>query len=209
MNWEDAVADAFEQLSPNIDTIYEEARLQTLMAWNRHHRFLAGAGGFATGIVPGVHLAGIALDAFHMMRRMGHVSYGVGAILGERHDIGNILEPEDLALVLGLLADDAAIERNIASGMAKELAARIATQANLRLIAKTMSREHAELSGRRLTRKTASRLGARFARRAAPRIFWPASAVIGAYSNQALIDELLDAATDFYGFKVEVARRLS
>ena len=209
MNWEEAVADAFEQLSPNIDTIYGEARLQTLTAWNRHHRFLAGAGGFATGIVPGVHLAGIALDAFHMMRRMDHASYGVGAILGERHDIGNILEPEDLALVLGLLADDAAVERSAAPGMAKELALRIGTQASFRMIAKTMSREHAELSGRRLTRKTASRLGARFAKRAAPRILWPASAFIGAYSNQALIGEMLDAATGFYGFKVEVARRLA
>ena len=209
MNWEEAVADAFEQLSPNIDTIYEEARLQTLMAWNRHHRFLAGAGGFATGIVPGVHLAGIALDAFHMMRRMGHASYGVGAILGERHDIGNVLEPEDLALVLGLLADDAAIERSIVPGMAKELALRIGAHTSFRLIAKTMSREHAELAGRRLTRKTASRLGARFARRAAPRVVWPVGAAIGAYANQALIGEMLDAATDFYTFKIEVARRLS
>ena len=209
MNWEEAVADAFEQLSPKIDTIYEEARLQTLMAWNRHHRFLAGAGGFATGIVSGVHLAGITLDAFHMMRRMGHASYGVGAILGERHDIGNILEPEDLALVLGLLADDAAIERSVASGMAKELALRIGAQASFRMIAKTMSKEHAELSGRRLMRKTASRLGARFAKRAAPRILWPASAFIGAYSNQALIGEMLDAALDSYGFKVEVGRHLS
>jgi hypothetical protein len=50
MNWDEAVADALEELSPNMDTIYEEVRQQTLKAWNRHHRLLAGAGGFAPGI---------------------------------------------------------------------------------------------------------------------------------------------------------------
>jgi hypothetical protein len=41
-------------------------------------------------------------------------SYAVGAILGDRHDIGNSLSLEDLPLILGLLAKDAAIKGSIA-----------------------------------------------------------------------------------------------
>ncbi|MGH1482832.1 MAG: hypothetical protein ACRBM6_29660 [Geminicoccales bacterium] len=75
MNWEDVVADTFEQLSLKIDSIYSEAHQQSLMARNRRPRTLAAVGGVATGIVPGLHLVGIALDTFHMMRRMGYASY--------------------------------------------------------------------------------------------------------------------------------------
>jgi hypothetical protein len=209
MNWEDAVAEAFEQLSPNIDSIYAEARRQTLIAWNSHHRRVAALSGFATGIVPGLHLAGIALDAFHVMRRMGHVSYGVGAILGERHELGNVLEREDLSLILGLLADDPSVERLIGQGMVAELADRLGQQTAIRAIAKAISDEQSELSGGRLSRRTASRLGGRFARRAARRVVWGLGAALAAYDNQALIGDTVDAATEFYTFKIEVARRLS
>ena len=209
MNWEDAVAEAFEQLSPNIDSIYAEANRQSLKTWNSHHRRIAALSGFATGVILGLHLAGIALDAFHMMRRMGHASYGVGAILGERQELGNILEPEDLTLVLGLLADDPTIERSIGQGMAAELASRVGAQIGIRAIAKAMAKEHSELSGRRLSRKTAGRLGSRFAKRATRRVVWGVGAVLAAYDNQALIDDTLDAAIEFYTFKIDVGRRLS
>ena len=209
MNWENIVAEAFEQLAPDIRAIFNEAKGQTLRDWNNHHRNLASLSGFATGVIPVAHLAGIVVDSLHIMRRMGHASYGIGAILGERHDLGDILETEDLPLVLGLLADDPAIENAIAQGMATELAERIGAQVGIRAIARTLSQENNELVVRRLSRRTISRLGSRLATRAARRAVWPIGAALATLDNRALIDDMLDAAMEFYSFKIEVARRFS
>jgi hypothetical protein len=100
MDINSAILSAFESLTPNIKSIHSDASKYTLSDWQAFQSTLVTASGAASASIPGFHIAGMAADVVFLMNRMSTCAYGIGAIIGNREGVGDILEDEDFAIIL-------------------------------------------------------------------------------------------------------------
>jgi hypothetical protein len=101
-----AFLDIVNGLTPDLDSLYSGSHNYVLSDWKLQQNAMVGASGAVAVAIPGLHLAGLAADVAFVLNRMSVATYGTGAILGSQAGLGNIIESEDFAAVLGYWSHD-------------------------------------------------------------------------------------------------------
>ncbi len=220
MGFKDEIAqkaiDAFDRLSPDLSAVYSDAAYKTVPNWCDKQIALATASGATSVILPGAHVAAILADVAFLINRMSVCSFGIGAIRGYDNGHGNLLEQEDLANVLGYWARDEQIMSAVTSKGAADIAVKVGSKAGgkvaVKLISKHLATGAGLLVGKKLGGKVGAKIGAKFAAKFGAKLgtgFIPfLGPVVGGGINAYFVNEIADAANDFYRWKCDVARRL-
>lgn len=156
------VMDAFDALTPDIDDIFENAKLYTLSDWKLQQQALVTGSGAIAGAIPGLHLLTIAADVAFLMNRMSVCSFGIGAIIGYDNSKGNILEEEDFAIVLGRWCEMDDLNNAALAKTAADLSTKVGIKGVSKLLAKTACKYAGILVGKKLGGKLGVKLGAKF-----------------------------------------------
>jgi len=217
MDFGQLAIEGFNKLTPNLPSIYNDAAYKTVPNWRETQIALATGSGAAAAAVPGVHLAAIAADVAFLMNRMSVCSFGIGAIRGYDNGHGNLLEEEDFANVLGYWSRDAQLMEAVTSKGAADIAAKVGTKvggkAAVKLISKHLATGAGLLVGKKLGGKLGAKIGTKFAAKFGAKLgagFIPfLGPIVGGGINLYFVNEIADAANDFYRWKCDVARRLS
>lgn len=201
MNFGKLAIEAFNQLTPNLNKIYKDAAYKTLSNWrNTQVALVSGSGATAA-------------DVAFLMNRMSVCSFGIGAIHGYDNGQGNFLEEEDFANVLGYWSHDAQMMTAITSKGAADMAAKVGSKAAIKLISKHLATGAGLLIGKKLSGKLGAKVGAKFGVKLAAKIgtgFVPLlGPLVGGGINAYFINDIADAASDYYRWKCDVAHRLN
>jgi len=210
--------DIVNKLSPDIDSIYESAKGNALDDWKLKQRALVTASGAAAMAIPGLHMVGIVADVAFVLNRMSVATYGTGAILGERAGLGNIVEQEDFAAVLGYWSDDEDIQQAMqgkGSATLGKVGAKVGTKlagkAFAKGVTKAMLTSSGYLIGQRIGGKAMAKAGAKFAGKFAGKaaagfvpFFGP---MVSGGVNLWLISGIIDGSERFYRDKIALLQR--
>ena len=211
-NFGEYVVAAFEGLSPNIDKIYDGAKLYTIDDWINQQRALTGSAGAGAMVVPGAHLVALAADVAFLMNRMCACSYGIGAIKGYSKLGENILEEEDFAIVLAYWAGDEDIKSMVTGKGLTDIAIKVGGKTGAKLIAKAIAKSGVILVGKKLSSKVAVKVGAKFAGKLAAKAgagFIPIlGAAVGAGINVWFVSDIASAAKEYYEAKCVALHRI-
>jgi len=157
MGFKDEIAqkaiDAFNELSPNLPSVYSEAAHKTVPNWREKQIALATASGATAAVVLGAHVAAILADVAFLINRMSVCSFGIGAIRGYDSGHGNLLEQEDLANVLGYWSGDEQVMNAVTSEGAADIATKVGTKAGGKVAAKLISKHLATGAGLLVSKK--------------------------------------------------------
>lgn len=217
------VTDAFETLTPDLNSIYSDAVTYSMADWKALQKSLVTLSGGTATLIPGLHLVGMAADVVFLMNRMSVASYGIGAIIGHQHNYGNILEPEDFTVILGRWCGDENLKNAAISKASAELAVKIGTKSGGKLLSKELAKvacKHAGIligqkvggkvgaTGAKLGAKLGAKVGAKFGSKMTAKGiggFIPfLGAGIGAGVNFFFINQIHREAESWFQFKVSV-----
>ncbi|MDM8546153.1 hypothetical protein QUF61_06635 [Candidatus Venteria ishoeyi] len=206
------VINAFNELTPNINGIYNDAKLDNISDWRMKQQAMVTGTGAAAMAIPGAHLAALAADVAFLMNRMAVCSYGIGAIYGHDRFSKNILENEDFANVLAYWAGDEEITTMVGSKTAADIALKVGGKAGIKIIGKTIAKSGAILIGKKLGGKVGAKIGAKFAGKlagkAAAGMVPFLGAAVGGGINLWFITGIADSAEAYYKFKCDVISNL-
>ncbi len=163
MNFSQAVIDAFATLTPNLTGIYADAHAVPLTDWRRKQQAMVTASGAASIAVPVMHLVGMAADVAFLMNRMAVCCYGIGAIVAHGKGLGQILEDEDFAIILGRWSGDENLSDAAITLIHADLMAELGGKAASRALARGVGLRAGILIGKKLTSKIGAKIGAKFA----------------------------------------------
>ena len=207
----DYVLKAFEALRPDLDGLFASAHVKQLTDWTRGQQALVTASGAGASAVPGLHLVGIAADVMFLMNRMSVCSYGIGAILGHQANLGNVLEPEDFAVVLAVWAGEGGIAEAIAGKQTSDTSnvtgGKVLGKSVYRILAKTTCEKaglliDGKLSGP-LAGTVAARFGGKLGGKAAAGFIPLLGPVVGGGVNLWFLSGIAAAAEQWFRFKVK------
>jgi hypothetical protein len=200
------VCDAFDAMTPNHSEIFEAAKPYSLDGWRTRQTALASAAGAGSGAIPIWGLATMPADIAFLMNRMSVCSYGVGAILGVQMRRGNVLEPEDMAVVLGRWAGDDDLADAAVAKASASLVGKVGGKAATSILAKTMAEKASLLVGKKIGGKLGAKLGVKFGSKLGGKVvgsFIPfVGAFIGGGINAYFMDGIGTAAEDWYRIKL-------
>ncbi len=207
----DFVLKAFETLRPDLDGIYTSAHAKPLADWRRMQQAFVTASGAGASAVPGLHLVGIAADVMFLMNRMSVCSFGIGAILGHEANLGNVLEPEDFAVVLAVWANEGGISELIGGKVPSDTSSvtggKVLGKSVYRILAKTVCEKAGLLADGKLTGPLAGKVAGRFAGKlggkAAAGFIPLVGAVVGGGVNLWFLSGIASAAEQWFRFKVK------
>ena len=206
------VVDAFDSLTPDINQIYNDTRLNSISDWRITQKSLVTCSGAAAMVIPGLHMVALAADVAFLMNRMAVCSYGLGGIHGHKRFSDNFLEEEDFANVLALWAGDDEISTMVQSKAAVDIASKVGGKVGIKIIGKTIAKSGAILVGKKLGGKVGAKIAAKFAGKlvgkASAGWFPIFGAVVGGGINLWFISGIADSAEEYYKFKFDVADRL-
>lgn len=210
--------DIVNGLAPDIDELYLSAKGGSLDDWKLKQRTLVTASGAVAVAIPGLHMAGIVADVAFVLNRMSVATYGTGAILGEAAGVGNIVEKEDFAAVLGYWSDDEGIQQAM-KGKGSATVGKIGTKVGTKLagkaftkgLTKAMLSSSGYLVGQRLGGKAMAKASAKFAgkfagKAAAGFVPFLGPAVSGGV-NLWLISGIIDSSERYYRDKIALLQR--
>jgi len=204
------VINAFNELTPDINGIYQQAHSKTLSDWRGAQTAMVAGSGAAAVVIPGLHLAGMAADVIFLMNRMAVCSYGIGAIRGYDTLRDNILEDEDFAVVLAHWTGEVDIRSAFSAKCAADLATKVGGKFGAKLIAKELAKGAGLLIGKKIGGKLGAKLGVKFGAKMGGKAvagFIPfLGAVVGGGINVYFISEIANAADEYYEQKVDFAR---
>lgn len=207
----DYVLKAFETLRPDLDGIYTSAHAKPLADWKRTQQTLVTASGAGASAVPGLHLVGMAADIMFLMNRMSVCSFGIGAILGHEAQLGNVLEPEDFAVVLAVWAGEGGIAEAIGgkeqSDTSNVSGGKVLGKSVYRILAKTTCEKAGLLVNGKLSGSLAGKVAGRFAGKLGGKAaagFIPVfGAMVGGGVNLWFMTGIASAAEQWFRFKVK------
>lgn len=207
----DFVLKAFEALRPDLDGIYTSAHVKTLADWTKGQKTLVTVSGAGAAAVPGLHLVGMAADVMFLMNRMSVCSFGIGAILGNEAQLGNVLEPEDFAVVLAVWAGEGGIADTISGKASADDTgvggSKVLGKSMYRILAKTVAEKAGLLVDKKLSSSLAGKVAARFAGKlggkAATGFIPLVGAVVGGGVNLWFLSGIASAAEQWFRFKVK------
>jgi len=162
MGFSEYVVSGFNSLTPDINGTFNSARSYSMNEWCNMQKAAVTGSGAAASAIPGAHLAGAAADIAFLMNRMAVCSFGIGAIYAANNGLGNYLEDEDFAVILGLWAGNAELKAAISGKAAADAVAHVQSKASLKFLAKHMAKSSGILIGRKLAGKTAAKIGGKF-----------------------------------------------
>lgn len=211
--------DVVNSMTPDLGSLYEDAKNSSLDDWTFLQKSLVTASGAAAVAIPGLHLVGAAADIAFLVNRMGVSSYGVGAIKLSDSDMGNLLEPEDFGAVLSYWSGDDDL-RQLIKGKA---AADLSSKAGIKLVTKSGGKIAVKgltkallasggyMIGAKLGGKAMAKPAAKFASKAGGKFlggFVPfLGPVIGGGINLWLISSIISASEEFYSDKMQLINR--
>lgn len=163
MNFSQAVIDAFATLTPDLAGIYADAHAQSLSDWRVKQQAMVTASGAAAIAIPGMHLVGMAADVAFLMNRMAVCCYGIGAIVAHGKGLGQILEEEDFAIILGRWSGDENLSDSAITLIHANLMAELGSKAASQALARGVGLRAGILVGKKLTSKIGAKIGAKFA----------------------------------------------
>ncbi len=207
----DYVLKAFETLRPDLDGIYASAHAKPLADWTKGQKRLVTASGAGAAAVPGLHLVGMAADVMFLMNRMSVCAFGIGAILGTEAQLGNVLEPEDFAVVLAVWAGEGGIADAISGkGPADGTGVgggKVLGKSVYRILAKTVAEKAGLMADGKLSGPLAGKVAGRFAGKlggkAATGFIPLVGAVVGGGVNLWFLSGIATAAEQWFRFKVK------
>lgn len=201
---------AFDELTPDINGIFESAKSYSLSDWRTMQQGLVTASGAASVAIPGLHLVGMAADVAFLMNRMSVCSYGIGGILGNTNSCGNILETEDFAIILARWSGSDSITDAAIGKTAAELCGKVGGKAAAKVLAKTMAEKAGLLVGKKLAGKLGAKIGTKFGAKLAGKAtvgFIPfLGAAVGGGINLWFISSVAASAEEWYRIKVTANR---
>jgi hypothetical protein len=163
MNFSQSVIDAFATLTPDLAGIYTAAHALPLSDWRvKQQAMVTGSGALAIA-VPGVHLLGMAADVAFLMNRMAVCCYGIGAIAAHAKGLGQILEPEDFAIILARWSGDENLSDSAITLIHADLVAELGSHAATQTLARGVGLRAGILVGKKITSKAGAKIGAKFA----------------------------------------------
>lgn len=199
------VNDAFNNLTPDIDYIYNDAITYTLKTWKTTQAALVTASGVASVSIPGLHLVGIPADVIFLMNRMSVCSFGIGAIIGKENNLGNFLEQEDFPVILGRWCNDPTLSNAALSKTTAELATKTGSKILTKELAKIAGKHSGIVIGQKLGGKMGAKLGGKFGAKLGIKAvggFIPLfGAAVGGGINLYFIKEIQKEAESWYRFK--------
>jgi hypothetical protein len=205
MSFGEWVSGAFDGLTPNHSDIYESAIKYSLGDWRALQSSLVTGSGALSVAIPGLHLVGIAADVAFLMNRMSVCSYGIGAIIGKDRGLGNILEPEDFAIVLARWGGDESVSDAAIGKACADLAGKVGGKGVTKILAKTMAEKGGILLGKKLAGKVGVKVGAKFGAKLGTKALagWVPvlGAVVGGGVNLWFITEIASSAESWYRIK--------
>jgi hypothetical protein len=204
--FEEAIINAFNAVTPNLDELYESARTYDLDNWKLVQRGLVTASGATSTIIPGMHLIGMAADVVFLMNRMAVCSYGIGAILTSRAGKGNILEQEDFGVVLTRWSGDDSLSNASVAKTAAGLASHMGTKSVGKILAKVAAEQAGILVGKKFGIKAGAKVVGKFTAKMGTKAlggFFPfVGPAIGAGVNLWFINSVAEEAEAWYGLKL-------
>lgn len=212
MDVEDLFISTFEQLTPDINDIYQTAYPQTKSDWNAAQMLAVAGSGAAATSIPVAHLAAIVADVAFLMNRMAVTSFGIGAIDGYDNGFGNFLEEEDFANVLAQWSGEINYPTLFTGKMAADFSGKLTTKAGIKLVGKHLASSSGFLIGKKLGGKVAAKGATKFAGKFLGKLvggFIPIlGPMVGAGINAYFIETIMEAADDYYAFKMALLREL-
>lgn len=206
MSFGDWVISGFNELTPDLESIYNDARSEPLSSWRSTQQALVTGSGAAAAAVPGLHLVGMAADVAFLMNRMAVCSYGIGAIVGNSRGLGSILEKEDFAIILARWSGDDHVCDAAIGKTAADLVGKVGGKSLTKLLAKTAAEKAGILAGKKLAGKVGMKVGAKFGAKLGTKAVagWVPflGAAVGGGINLWFITEIADAAQSWYELKV-------
>ena len=206
------VIDAFNNLTPDINDIYSNARLDNVSDWRVKQQAMVTGTGAAAMAIPGAHLAALAADIVFLMNRMSVCSYGIGAIYGYNRFSTNILEEEDFANILAYWAGDEEISTMINSKVAIDIASKVGGKVGVKIIGKTIAKTGAILVGKKIGGKVGAKIGAKFAGKIAGKAVGGMvpflGAAVGGGINLWFITGIANSAEKYFDYKCYLASKL-
>lgn len=206
MSWFD---DGFAALTPDINGIYSSSYSYAMDNWRALQTSLVTGSGALASSVPGVHLAGMTAEAGFLMNRMAVCSYGIGGILGYDAGLGNILEDEDFAIVLGRWSGDDSVSNAAVAKIAGSMSVQLTGTALAKSLAKISAQHAGILVGKKLAGKAGAKIGGKFAAKFGTKAaggFIPfVGPLIGGGVNAWFITSIANAADGWYRLKIELS----
>lgn len=204
------VAEAFHEVTPDLQRIYDDARQETVKSVRTRQSTLAAASGAASFAVPVMHMTTALADLGILMNRMAVASYSIGAVKGAATGKGNVLEDGDFKLILGLWAGDGDIDALVkqdpeeADAWLQNAGVKLASQMALKHLGLAAGRR----MGSQLAGRFALRLGITFAPKHAAGFVPIIGAAVGAGVNYRFMESFCDAAVTFYDWKCGIGRAI-
>lgn len=207
-------------MTPDLDKLYIGSKDYDLGDWRVQQNSMVTVSGGASVVIPGVHVAGLVADAAFVLNRMRVATYGVGAILGSRAGLDNILEPEDFAAVLGYWADDKSIQEAMKGKGAAELSSKVLIKSGAKILGKgyvkgltkVMLTSSGYLIGQKVGGKAIAKSAAKFAGKFGGKLiggFVPfVGPIVGGGINLWLLNGIINAAEQFYRDKVKLIEKM-
>lgn len=193
--------DIINGFSPNLDSIYTDAKDQSIDDWKTKQKAMVTASGAAAMAIPGLHVAGAIADVAFVLNRMNVAAYGVGAIVLKQHGLGNLIEKEDFGAILGYWCDDEDIQEAM-KGKGAATAAKLGLKVGGKGFAKAMIASAGYLVGQRLGGKAMAKAAAKFAGKFVGKLaggFVPfLGPVVSAGVNLWLLWGIIDASEAYY-----------
>lgn len=213
MDFSRYVADAFSELTPDINNIYNNQKESTLDSIRSKNIAMAASSGGAAVAIPILHVAGVAADVAFLMNRMSVASYSIGVVKGHDAGYGNFLEEEDFLIVLGVWAGEESITAGISAKAAADFSTKVYGKSALKMIAKTMLKNVGVIASKKMGGKLATKVGAKFGAKLGGKVaagFVPfLGAAVGAGINYYFINSVCDAAEKVYDYKIRVAQGIT
>ncbi|GGM18419.1 hypothetical protein [Deinococcus aerophilus] len=209
-NFGQMVVNTFENLTPDLQGIYDAHKTKTLNEFTGPQSLSVLASGAASGALPGLHLLGATADLAFLMNRMAVCCYGIGAIKGHQALKVDVLEREDFALILALWAGDEDVARIVSSKIGADLLVVGGAKVGLKAVSKGIGHQLGVISGKKLAGKVGAKVGAKIGAKAGAKFAagWipVLGGVVGAGVNAYFLSDVMAAAQRFYDFKVEFIR---
>ncbi len=210
MSFDQWVVDAFARLTPDVNGIYADAQAQALRDWRiKQQAMVTGSGALAIA-VPGVHLVGMAADVAFLMNRMAVCCYGIGAIIGTNSGLGNMLEEEDFAIILGRWSGDESVSDEAIRKTHSEMVGELGAPVSSKVLAREMGKKAGILIGKKLSSKAGAKIGAKFGAKMGSKALAGFIPVLGAAAgggiNLWFITSIANAAQGWYNLKASLAK---
>lgn len=207
------VTKTLNAISPDLDEIYKDANESWYEAtWIGKNATKAGLAGTGSASIPFAHLPAMLADFGYLLNRMSTVSLGIGAIQEKEAGCGNQLEYEDFYGILGIWGtteNTDTLIKDIKTKVQAISAAHTGGVAGADTLNKILAKKGI-LVGKKLGTKASSKIAAKFASKFAIKAgggFVPiAGAVISGGVNVYFVNDIADAAQDYYSVRTLLCR---